>query len=444
MPAEIQSSLQRLHAAAAQLLPAGQTSFPDFLLERTLLDTSGYLDQDLAHHQPDLYQALLRERASCTSTNLPLQHAEAIARYQWIGQQLDGVLTHLPESNSESESSIDRILTHKVWGLCVFALVMLSLFCSIVYLGEPLMSVIESGFEWLADLIKENMASGPLRSMITDGIIAGAGGVIVFVPQIMLLFLFIAILEDCGYMARAAYLMDRLMSQVGLSGKSFIPLLSSFACAIPGIMATRTIEHRRDRLVTMLVAPLMSCSARLPVYTLMTMAFFSGCQDLGLFACRGCSHIRDVSIGYRCGDARRVALKKDGPARRSPSVCHGTTAVSYAIDQTRPATNVSTSVVFYLQRWNVDSDSVNFGLAALYYPHGDGVDSPVVKAELQRQQTELEQRLTTLPAAATGRAALEIQLAKFDPQHAEHEQIINGIAKQQSILGHAGRWLEQS
>jgi ferrous iron transport protein B len=125
------------------------------------------------------------------------------------------------------------------------------------------------------------MAEGTLRSLLVDGVIAGVGGVLVFLPQILILFLFLAALEDCGYMARAAYLMDKLMSRVGLSGKSFIPLLSSFACAIPGIMAARVIENRRDRLATILVAPLMSCSARLPVYTLLIAAFIPGTKYFG-------------------------------------------------------------------------------------------------------------------------------------------------------------------
>src|SRR5207244_3536048 len=125
------------------------------------------------------------------------------------------------------------------------------------------------------------IAPGPLQSLLSDGVIAGVGGVLVFLPQIVILFLFIALLEDCGYMARAAFLMDKLMTKVGLSGKSFVPLMSSFACAVPGIMATRVIENRRDRMVTILVAPLMSCSARLPVYVLMTEAFVPDITWLG-------------------------------------------------------------------------------------------------------------------------------------------------------------------
>jgi ferrous iron transport protein B len=150
---------------------------------------------------------------------------------------------------------------------------MLALFSSIFWLAAPLMDLISAGMDGLSAWVAGQLPDGAIHELVVDGVLAGIGGVVVFVPQIALLFLFIAALEGCGYLARAAYLMDRLLVGVGLSGKSFIPLLSSFACAIPGIMAARTIENRRDRLLTILVAPLMSCSARLPVYLLLTGAF---------------------------------------------------------------------------------------------------------------------------------------------------------------------------
>ena len=169
---------------------------------------------------------------------------------------------------------LDRILIHKVWGLLIFTAVMTTLFVSIFWLAQPIMTAMGNGFQWLSDRTADHMQSGPLRDLITQGVIPGVGTVLTFLPQIALLFFFLAILEDSGYLARAAFLMDRLLSKVGLHGKSFIPLLSSFACAIPGIMATRTIENRKDRLATILVAPFMSCSARLPVYTLLIGTFF--------------------------------------------------------------------------------------------------------------------------------------------------------------------------
>src|SRR5206468_6216484 len=163
----------------------------------------------------------------------------------------------------------------------VFLALMFVVFQSIFLWAKPLMEMIDEGRELSARSVESIMAPGPLRGLIADGMIKGVGSVIVFLPQILILFGFIAILEDCGYMARAAFLMDRLMARCGLSGKSFIPMLSSVACAVPGIMATRVIENRRDRLATILVAPLMSCSARLPVYTLLIAAFIPLNTSLG-------------------------------------------------------------------------------------------------------------------------------------------------------------------
>src|SRR5204862_7934805 len=170
---------------------------------------------------------------------------------------------------------VDSVLIHKVWGLAIFALIMGLLFVSIFWLAAPIMDALKHAVEYAGSLASSRLSAGPLKDLITDGIFAGVGSVLVFIPQIALLFLFLAILEDSGYLARAAFLMDRLLSKVGLHGKSFIPLLSSFACAIPGIMATRTIENRKDRLATIFVAPFMSCSARLPVYTLLIGTFFA-------------------------------------------------------------------------------------------------------------------------------------------------------------------------
>jgi ferrous iron transport protein B len=203
----------------------------------------------------------------------PAAARAAIARYAAIERLLTGVAAQSRPAGRLPEDRIDRLLTHRLWGTLCFALVMLALFSSIFWLAAPLMDLISAGMDGLSAWVAERLPAGAIRDLFVDGVLAGIGGVVVFVPQIALLFLFIAVLEGCGYLARAAYLMDRLLVGVGLSGKSFIPLLSSFACAIPGIMAARTIENRRDRLLTILVAPLMSCSARLPVYLLLSGAF---------------------------------------------------------------------------------------------------------------------------------------------------------------------------
>jgi ferrous iron transport protein B len=179
---------------------------------------------------------------------------------------------------------VDSVLVHKFWGLLIFAVIMATLFVTIFWLAQPIMDAMQSGILWTGHFLTQALPAGPVKSLLNDGVIAGVGTVISFVPQIALLFMFLAILEDTGYLARAAFLMDKLLARVGLHGKSFIPLLSSFACAIPGIMAARTIENRRDRLATILIAPFMSCSARLPVYILVIGAFFSA---FGTFAKAG-------------------------------------------------------------------------------------------------------------------------------------------------------------
>jgi len=201
------------------------------------------------------------------------------SRYLVIGRIAGEVVTPAAVDAGPSVSDrIDAFATHPVWGWLTLGGIMAALFLSIFTLAEYPMGLIEDGLAALADQVKAAMPEGDLRDLITDGAIAGVGGVVVFLPQILILFFFIGLLESTGYMARAAFIMDRLMSRVGLNGKSFIPLLSSYACAIPGIMATRTIEDQKDRLVTILVAPLMSCSARLPVYLLMIAALVPGDQ----------------------------------------------------------------------------------------------------------------------------------------------------------------------
>jgi ferrous iron transport protein B len=255
-------------------LAAGNGRTPRYLVERLLLDTSGYLAGDLLKGAASRIRSSLdAARARLAAAGSPVPAIEAISRYQWVARTLQGVVRRESNRKASGTDRIDRILCHKVWGTLIFAVLMVLVFQAVFSGAEPAMKLIEGAFGAISDAVKNTLDVGPLRSLIVDGVIAGVGGVIVFLPQIIILFLFIALLEDCGYMARAAYLMDKLMVRVGLSGKSFIPLLSSFACAIPGVMAARVIENRRDRLVTILVAPLMSCSARLPVYTILIAAF---------------------------------------------------------------------------------------------------------------------------------------------------------------------------
>jgi ferrous iron transport protein B len=212
------------------------------------------------------------------------QHAKIFSRYNFISNVVQESVKHNDREDHRFSEKIDRVLTHKFFGLVILVAVLLLVFQAIFSWASLPMDLLDQGFGALGDTVRNAMPAGVLTDLVVDGIIAGVGGVLVFLPQILLLFLFISLLEDTGYMARAAFLLDKLMSRVGLHGKAFLPLMSSFACAIPGIMATRTIESRRDRFATILIAPLMSCSARLPVYSLMIAAFFTGQTIFGFLS----------------------------------------------------------------------------------------------------------------------------------------------------------------
>ena len=204
------------------------------------------------------------------------------AKYGFITGALKETFTDNHLEKEQTTRVIDSIVTHRIWGYPIFFLFLYIMFEGTFVLGDYPMQ----GIEWLVDqlgnLIRNNMAEGPLKDLLIDGIIGGVGGVIVFLPNILILYFFISILEDSGYMARAAFIMDKIMHRMGLHGKSFIPLIMGFGCNVPAIMATRTIEDRKSRLITMLVNPLMSCSARLPIYLAMIGAFFPNCASFML------------------------------------------------------------------------------------------------------------------------------------------------------------------
>jgi len=233
-------------------------------------------DKVLAGH-PDQYPATLKGQVAAARSRLEAagvdwRSAAIEARYARVFAIQQHVTSETSMDRETISDRMDKVLTHRVWGLLIFVGVMALMFQSIFWLAKYPMDGIKAAVDWIAAEAAGSLPPGDLNDLLSRGVIAGVGAVVVFLPQICLLFLFISLLEDTGYMSRAAFLMDRLMSRVGLHGKSFIPMLSSFACAIPGIMATRTIETPKDRLATILVAPLMSCSARLPVYTVLIAA----------------------------------------------------------------------------------------------------------------------------------------------------------------------------
>ena len=216
----------------------------------------------------------------------PLSVAELRAT-QREADRIIGATVSLPAKPDTWTARIDAVVLHPVAGLAILALVLFVMFQAVFAWAQPLMELLSDAFAALGQFVHDTLPAGLLQSFLQNGAISGVGSVIVFLPQIIIIFLFILLLEDFGYMARAAFLMDRIMGGAGLHGRAFIPLLSSFACAIPGIMATRVIDNRRDRLTTILIAPLMTCSARIPVYTLIISAFIPDEQVWGWVNLRG-------------------------------------------------------------------------------------------------------------------------------------------------------------
>ncbi len=248
----------------------------EFMLARWLLDVGGHTEKILSgRFPPEAAQDVAAARERLSDLKMGVPGVEARTRYAWIREHVGPAVKRPAHRVRTLSDRLDSVLIHRVWGTLIFFVLMFALFQSIFVGAKPLMDLITEGRDWLAGQLDTVLGPGPFRSLLKDGVLKGVGGVLVFLPQILILFAVVAVLEDCGYMARAAFLMDKIMAKCGLNGKSFIPLLSSVACAVPGIMATRTIENRRDRFATILVAPLMSCSARLPLYFLLIGTFLS-------------------------------------------------------------------------------------------------------------------------------------------------------------------------
>ena len=276
--------LEREVMALARSLPvAPEVARGEALLLLTLHDQAL---EEIAHHERPVIDATLAAQKRLRLAGFDPLSAPVEARYEWIGQVCGAAIHKGTLFDAQSISDrLDAVLTHRVWGWLTFLAMMTLMFLCIFTVAQYPMDWIDAGVKALGGWVGGLLPESDLRSLLTDGVIAGVGGVVIFLPQILILYFFLGILEDTGYMARAAFIMDRLMSRVGLHGKSFIPMLSSFAFAIPGVMASRTIENRKDRLVTILVAPLMSCSARLPVYALMIAVFLpvsSAIQKAGI------------------------------------------------------------------------------------------------------------------------------------------------------------------
>lgn len=270
-PPHLERVLHRLEARLPRVATLPERARYDLALALLLDDGE---DDALARHAPAEVLDDARVLARRLDRMSPGWRSDDVeGRYEAIQGLVSRAVVTAGEPRDRLRDRLDRVLTHRVFGPVIFILLMGAIFQSVFAWAAPAMEAIDFLVAGFGDQVGALLPDGPLRSLIVDGVIAGVGATLIFIPQIAILFLFLCVLEDSGYMARAAFIMDRLMARVGLSGRAFIPLLSSFACAIPGIMATRTIDNRRDRIATIMIAPFMSCSARLPVYALLIGAF---------------------------------------------------------------------------------------------------------------------------------------------------------------------------
>ena len=235
---------------------------------------------------------------------------ETLGRYAAIDKIIAQVASRKPNSSQRQFSGrLDRVLTHKVWGYAIFVAVLFLMFQSIFAWAEPVMNLIDEGMAALSQFFSKVIPEGVINRLVTEGILPGIGGILVFIPQIAFLFAFIAILEESGYMARAVFLMDKIMRKFGLNGKSVVPLISGVACAIPAVMATRNIDNWKDRMITIMVTPLMSCSARLPVYTILIALVVPSVTLLGIFNLQGVVLMGMYLLGFVAALASAFVMK---------------------------------------------------------------------------------------------------------------------------------------
>lgn len=379
-------------------------------------------DDELRGIPEAVRNTVLRLRSEAKTAGRDLDFELIAPRYARIDQVLGETLTQRESRERSVTDRVDDVLTHPVWGFLAFAAVMALVFESLFAWSDPAIGLIETGVAGLQDLVVNLMPAGALRDLIVDGVVAGVGNVVVFVPQIALLFLFIGILEDSGYLARVAFVIDRLMGGVGLHGKAFVPLLSGFACAVPAVMATRTIENRRDRLLTMLVLPLTSCSARLPVYVLVIATVFREGATVGIFGLGAVvlfsmymlSIVAALVVAFVL---RRTVLKGPKPTLvlelphyRMPVLQN---LIRNTWERVRSFLTEAGTVILAMT-------IVLWGL--LTYPHSDAIEA------------EMAQSRTVAEASLSG-AALEEELARIDGQEA-------GAQLEYSAAGRVGKAME--
>jgi ferrous iron transport protein B len=419
------SLLPKLRSAAHELVEhIGKSGAKPALLdaERAIVDAAGAAEQRLITNSGEEVASLLVSIRQRLNPNGSVAALEARTRYAWIDKVVSEVETRVTQRRAIVET-IDKVTSHPLLGAILFFLIMATVFQAVFSWAGPIMDFIDESAGALGQLVAANMAEGALRSLLVDGVIAGVGSVIIFLPQIIILFAFIIFLEDSGYMARAAFLMDRLMRTCGLSGQSFIPMLSSFACAVPGIMATRVIPDPRDRLATMLAAPFMTCSARLPVYALLIAAFIPD-TSYGFLSMRGLVLFGLYMLGIFGGIFTALIMKRF--ALKGPTPTFLIEIPPYRIP------NLKSMGIRLLERGRIflyRAGTIIFTVAVVvwalvYFPR------PV---EVMSQYES--QRVTVIEAGTMAGAELDTQLASID--HEEAAALL-----EQSYLGRAGKFVQ--
>ena len=411
---------EELSAASEELVPDLPATVPRVEIERALIDLDSELAAEVSNFLgDDGAQRLAAIRQRVFGSEPPLAN-EARHRYGWVREVLKEVQHSAPTMTTWG-SRLTAFMNRPLPGTIGLFVVMAIVFQAVFAWATPLMDAIEAGAAMLGTLLVTNLPDGALSSFLADGVVAGVGSVIVFLPQIIILFLFIILLEDSGYLARAAYLMDRAMRSVGLSGQSIIPMVSSFACAVPGIMATRVIPNRRDRIATILAAPFMTCSARLPVYALLIAAFVPA-QSVGWFNLQGIVLFGLYMLGIVAGLLTALLLKK--------TALHGPKPMFVLMLPEFRRPNLQTVFMQLLGRALIflkRAGTVIFAVAVVvwalaYYPR-----SEVIAADLDQQQS--------LAAASLSGEALNEALSQFENEAAAAQL-------EQSWLGRAGKVVE--
>jgi ferrous iron transport protein B len=425
-------------------------SVPRYVALRLLLDTGGYLDSfGIDCNKEELADLLHAARRRLTAADCSVHEVETNCRYHWVEKVLNGVVTYPANAKDTVTDRIDRLLTHRVLGTVIFFAMMIIVFQSIFSWAVPLQDLIEHVVDQFGTFVAGVTPEGMLQSLLVHGVISGVGAVLVFLPQIFMLFFFLAVLEDCGYMARAAYLMDNSMSRIGLSGKSFIPLMSSFACAVPGIMSARVIEDRRDRLITVLVAPLMSCSARLPVYALLIAAFIPnqrflagwvGLQGLTLFAlyCLGIvaaiTVAKVLKLTMLRGETPPFVMELPDYHLPSPR-----TVILRVLDRGWAFVHGAGTLIFAVAVivW-----------AAAYFPHNVELET-TIRAAHAASIADLDHQIQSLDGQGDAEVSVEQRVGQRQQLVQQREELENTISNrissaqmEQSFLGRAGKLLE--